>query len=92
MSATGRIFADDKKLLKNTVNVGGKERTILSGIAKYYSPEEMVGKKVVIVENLAPRKMMGETSCGMILCAEDKDGNLSLITDDKKFDSGCEIR
>lgn len=94
---TGQVVASEpvkgsKKLLKNTVNVGGKERTILSGIAKYYSPEEMVGKKVVIVENLAPRKMMGETSCGMILCAEDKDGNLSLITDDKKFDSGCEIR
>ncbi len=94
---TGEVIASEtvkgsKKLLKNTVKVGGEVRTILSGIAKYYTPEEMVGRKVVIVENLAPRKMMGEMSCGMILCAADKDGNLSLITDDKQFESGCEVR
>ena len=94
---TGEVIASESvkgsnKLLKNTVKVGDEVRTILSGIAKYYTPEEMVGKKVVIVENLAPRKMMGEMSCGMILCAADKDGNLSLITDDKQFESGCDVR
>lgn len=94
---TGEVIASEKvpkssKLLKNTVKVGDETRIILSGIAKHYSPEEMVGKKVVIVENLAPRKMMGEVSRGMILCAEDKDGNLSLVTDDKQFESGSDIR
>ena len=94
---TGEVIASEKvpkssKLLKNTVKVGDEVRTILSGIAKHYTPEEMVGKKVVIVENLAPRKMMGEISKGMILCAEDKDGNLSLVTNDKMFDSGCDVR
>ena len=94
---TGEVIASEavkgsKKLLKNTVKVGDEVRTILSGIAKYYTPEEMVGKKVVIVENLAPRKMMGEMSCGMILCAADKNGKLSLITDDKQFESGCDVR
>ncbi len=94
---TGEVVASEavkgsKKLLKNTVKVGENVRTILSGIAKHYSPEEMVGKKVVIVENLAPRKMMGEMSNGMILCAEDENGNLSLLTDDKQFESGSEVR
>ena len=94
---TGEVVASEavkgsNKLLKNTVKVGENVRTILSGIAKHYSPEEMVGKKVVIVENLAPRKMMGEMSNGMILCAEDENGNLSLLTDDKQFESGSEVR
>lgn len=94
---TGEVIASEavkgsSKLLKNTVKVGENVRIILSGIAKHYSPEEMVGKKVVIVENLAPRKMMGEMSNGMILCAEDENGNLSLLTDDKQFESGSEVR
>lgn len=94
---TGEVIASEpvkgsKKLLKNTVKMGNETRTILSGIAKFYTPEEMVGKKVSVVANLAPRKMMGEVSHGMILCAKDSDGNLSLVTDDKQFSSGCEIR
>ncbi|HCT63954.1 MAG TPA: methionine--tRNA ligase [Lachnospiraceae bacterium] len=94
---TGEVIASEpvkgsKKLLKNTVKLDDETRTILSGIAKYYTPVEMVGKKVIVVANLAPRKMMGEISHGMILCAEDVDGNLSLATDDKQFESGCEIR
>ena len=94
---TGEVIASEavkgsKKLLKNTIKVGDETRIILSGIAKYYTPEEMVGKKVVIVANLAPRKMMGEVSHGMILCAEDADGNLSLVTDDKGVASGSEVR
>jgi methionyl-tRNA synthetase len=67
------------KLLKLTVNSGLDKRTILSGIAKHYTPEEMVGKQVTFIANLAPRKMMGIDSHGMILMAEDKDGKLRLI-------------
>ncbi len=94
---TGEVIASEnvkgsKKLLKNTVKLGEETRTILSGIAKFYTPEEMVGKKVVVVANLAPRKMMGEVSHGMILCAEDSRGNLSLVTDDKEFPSGAGVR
>ena len=94
---TGEVIASEavkgsKKLLKNTVKMGDETRTILSGIAKYYTPEEMAGKKVVVVANLAPRKMMGEVSHGMILCAEDADGNLSLVSNDKGFGGGFEVR
>ncbi|MEA5084064.1 MAG: methionine--tRNA ligase [Lachnospiraceae bacterium] len=94
---TGEVIESEpvkgsKKLLKNTVKLGHETRTILSGIAKFYSPEEMVGKKVIVVANLAPRKMMGEVSHGMILCAEDSEGNLSLATDDKQFTSGCGVK
>ncbi len=71
------------KLLKETVKFGGEIRTIVSGIAKHYSPEEMVGKKVVFVTNLAPRKICGIMSEGMILAAEDEDGTLSLCVSDK---------
>jgi methionyl-tRNA synthetase len=67
------------KLLKLTVNSGLDKRTILSGIAKHYTPEEMIGKQVTFIANLAPRKMMGIESKGMILMAEDKDGKLRLL-------------
>lgn len=72
------------KLLKETVRFGNETRTIVSGIAKHYTPEEMVGKKVVFVTNLAPRKICGIASEGMILAAEDENGVLSLITPDNK--------
>jgi methionyl-tRNA synthetase len=80
----GTVVAAEKmpksdKLLKLTVNSGLDKRTILSGIAKHYSPEELVGKQVTFIANLAPRKMMGTESNGMILMAEDKDGKLRLI-------------
>ena len=71
------------KLLKETVKFGDEIRTIVSGIAKHYTPEEMVGKKVVFVTNLAPRKICGIMSEGMILAAEDEHGILSLVTADK---------
>ena len=71
------------KLLKETVKFGDEIRTVVSGIAKHYKPEEMVGKKVVFVTNLAPRKICGILSEGMILAAEDEDGKLSLCVSDK---------
>ena len=76
------------KLLKETVKFGDEVRTIVSGIAKHYSPEEMVGKKVVFVTNLAPRKVCGIVSEGMIMAAEDADGNFALIVPEKDVASG----
>ena len=81
------------KLLKSTLDCGnGETRTVLSGIAKWYSPEEMPGKTVVLVANLAPRKMRGVLSEGMLLCAEDAQGNLKLLTvEGGDFAPGSEI-
>ncbi len=79
------------KLLKETVKFGNETRTIVSGIAKHYTPEEMVGKKVVFVTNLAPRKVCGILSEGMILAAEDETGTLSLITPEKDVASGTQL-
>ncbi len=76
------------KLLKETVKFGDEIRTVVSGIAKHYKPEEMVGKKVVFVTNLAPRKICGIESQGMIMAAEDENGNLSLIVPEKDVPSG----
>lgn len=80
----GKVLSAEKmeksnKLLKLTVDSGLDQRTILSGIAQHYSPEELIGKQVVFIANLAPRKMMGEESRGMILMAEDNDGKLKLL-------------
>ena len=69
-----------KKLLRNIIKIGDEERVIFSGIKDFYKPGELVGKRVVVVCNLAPRKMMGEMSHGMILCAEDKDGNVCVVS------------
>ena len=81
-----------KKLLRNVVRFGEEERVIFSGIKGSYAPGELVGKRVVVVYNLAPRKMMGEMSYGMILCAEDSDGKLSILTTlDENFESGSAI-
>ena len=79
------------KLLKETVKFGNETRTVVSGIAKHYTPEEMVGKKVVFVTNLAPRKVCGILSEGMILAAEDENGTLALVTPDKDIESGAEL-
>lgn len=82
-----------KKLLKSQIKIGSETRQILSGIAKFYTPEEMVGKRVVVITNLAPRKMMGDMSCGMVLAASDENGNLSLVSPDKiDFADGSEVR
>ena len=76
------------KLLHSTVKVGTKTLSILSGIAKAYTPEQMIGKKVIVVTNLPPREMKGFMSEGMIVCAEDEIGNLSLLTTDRDVQDG----
>ena len=80
-----------KKLLCSQVKIGNQVRQIVSGIRKHYSPEEMIGKKVMVVTNLKPATLAGVKSEGMILCAEDADGNLSLMVPEKKMPAGAEI-
>ena len=80
-----------KKLLCSKVKIGSSVKQIVSGIHKYYTPEEMVGKKVMVLVNLKPAKLAGVLSEGMLLCAEDADGNLSLMTSEKPLPSGAEI-
>ena len=79
------------KLLKLKVNTGVDERLILSGISKFYSPEEIIDKKVMVLINLKPRKMMGYESEGMLLLAEDSDGNLSLMQPDSNIGDGSVV-
>ena len=80
-----------KKLLCSQVKVGSQVKQIVSGIKKYYSPEEMVGKKVMVLVNLKPAKLAGVLSEGMLLCAEDAEGNLALMTPEKEMPAGAEI-
>ena len=80
-----------KKLLCSQVKIGSEVKQIVSGIKKYYSAEEMVGKKVMVLVNLKPAKLAGVLSEGMLLCAEDAEGNLSLMTPEKKMPAGAEI-
>ena len=94
--AVGEIIACEavkksKKLLCNKVKIGNEVRQILSGIKSSYSPEEMVGKKVMVITNLKPAKLAGMESQGMILCAEAPDGTLSLMTPERDVPSGSEI-
>ena len=80
-----------KKLLCSQVKIGSQVRQIVSGIKAHYSPEEMVGKKVMVLVNLKPAKLAGVLSEGMILCAEDAEGNLALVTPEKNMPAGAEI-
>ena len=80
-----------KKLLCSQVKIGSEVKQIVSGIKKHYSAEEMVGKKVMVLVNLKPAKLAGVLSEGMLLCAEDAEGNLSLMTPEKKMPAGAEI-
>ncbi|MCD8224993.1 MAG: methionine--tRNA ligase [Clostridiales bacterium] len=94
--AVGEIIACEavpksKKLLCSQVKIGNQVRQILSGIKAWYTPEEMVGKKVMVVVNLKPAKLAGMMSEGMLLCAEDADGNLALMVPEKDMVSGAEI-
>lgn len=97
----GKILTAEKvekadKLLKFSVQIGGDVRTIVSGIAKHYTPEEMLGKNVVVVYNLKPAKLRGIESQGMLLCAcyTDADGNeqVVLVSPEKPVDSGSVVR
>ena len=80
-----------KKLLCSQVKIGSQVKQIVSGIKKHYSTEEMVGKKVMVLVNLKPAKLAGVLSEGMLLCAEDAEGNLSLMTPEKAMPAGAEI-
>ncbi len=92
----GEIIACEKvakssKLLHETVKFGNEIRSIVSGIAKHYTPEELVGKKVAFITNLPPRTVCGVLSEGMILAAEDENGKLSLVVADKEIESGARL-
>ena len=92
----GEIIACDavkksKKLLCSQVRIGSQVKQIVSGIKSHYTPEEMVGKKVMVVVNLKPAKLAGILSEGMLLCAEDAEGNLALMTPEKDMPAGAEI-
>ena len=80
-----------KKLLCSKVKIGSQVKQIVSGIRKYYSAEEMVGKKVMVLVNLKPATLAGVVSEGMLLCAEDAEGNLALVTPEKDMPAGAEI-
>ena len=94
---TGIVIAAEKmkkadKLLKLTVDIGLEHRTIVSGIAKHYAPEDLVGQEVVLLVNLAPRKLRGVESQGMILTAENTKGELCLISPKEVFGSGFVVK
>ena len=80
-----------KKLLCSQVRVGSQVKQIVSGIKAHYSAEEMLGKKVMVLVNLKPAKLAGIVSEGMLLCAEDADGNLALVVPEKEMPAGAEI-
>ena len=92
----GKIIACEevpksKKLLCSQVKVGSEVKQIVSGIKAYYTPEEMVGKEVMVLVNLKPAKLAGVLSEGMLLCAEDAEGNLALMKPEKSMPAGAEI-
>ena len=80
-----------KKLLCSQVRIGSQVKQIVSGIRKYYAPEDMVGKKVMVLVNLKPAKLAGVLSEGMLLCAEDENGELALMVPEKNMPAGAEI-
>ena len=88
---SARKMENADKLLVLTVDTGIDERTIVSGIAQHYSPEEITGKSVVVLMNLAPRKIRGVESMGMLLMAEDSEGNLSALVSERGFEGGPTI-
>jgi methionyl-tRNA synthetase len=80
------------KLLQLTVDLGFEKRTVVSGIAAHYSPEEVIGKQVTLVANLAPRKMRGIESNGMILMAENAEGKLIFVNPSEEAVNGCSVK
>jgi methionyl-tRNA synthetase len=89
---TAEKMEKSKKLLKLSVDLGFETRTILSGIAEYFTPEQVIGQQVVIVANLAPRVMMGTESQGMILMAEDAEGKLSFVSSASGWPNGMGVK
>jgi methionyl-tRNA synthetase len=89
---TAEKVEKSKKLLKLSVDLGFEQRTILSGIAEHFQPEEVVGKQVIVLANLAPRAMMGTESQGMILMAEDAEGKLSFVAPGGEWPNGMGVR
>ncbi len=92
----GKIIAAENveksnKLIKIKVSLGDGEKTILSGIRNQYTAEELLGKKIIIIDNLKPAKLMGLESQGMLLAAQDKGGKLALLTVDKDIEEGSSI-
>ncbi|MFW6277087.1 MAG: methionine--tRNA ligase [Prolixibacteraceae bacterium] len=85
-------IAKTKKLLKLKVDTGIDKRTVVSGIAEFYNPEDLIGKQVSILVNLEPKKLRGIDSQGMILCAENADGTLSIVSPDQKVNNGSEVK
>ena len=83
---------NSEKLLKLTVNFGSEERQVVSGIKKFYSPDEILGKKFVFITNLAPRKIMGLESQAMILAAEDEEGRIVALQPEKDIAAGSGVR
>jgi len=81
-----------KKLLKLSVNLGNEKRQIVAGIAESYSPEELIGKRVIVVSNLQPAKLMGVESQGMLLAGETEDGKLKIVEPDNSLKPGTRIR
>ncbi|MGH7453189.1 MAG: methionine--tRNA ligase subunit beta, partial [bacterium] len=80
------------KLLKLSIRVGAEERQLVAGIAQHYQPEELVGKKVVIVANLRPAKIRGIESQGMILAASTDDGKLAIVAPEREIASGAKVK
>jgi methionyl-tRNA synthetase len=87
-----RAHPNADKLLVSTIDTGDKSRQIVSGIAEYYKPEDVIGKKVLVVVNLKAVKLRGETSEGMILCGENEDGNLVIVEPDEPLVPGDVVR
>ncbi len=93
----GTIYEAEKvakadKLLKLQIDLGSEKRTIVSGIAQHFTPESLLNKQVIVVANLAPRKMRGIESAGMILTAEQPDGKLILVNPDSFAQNGSNVR
>jgi methionyl-tRNA synthetase len=80
-----------KKLLKLTVKVGEETRTVVSGIALAYTPEQLIGRKLAMITNLKPAKLCGIVSEGMIICAENDEGKLAFLTPEKDIEDGSQV-
>ena len=89
---TAEKHPDADKLLKMTIDTGIDERTVVSGIAEHYNPDDVIGKQVSVLVNLAPRKIRGIESQGMILMAENNEGTLAFVSPEKVIDNGGEVR